>query len=140
MPAYKIASHHSIVCPTCSTLFVICHRCFRGHRYCSHDCRDHGYREARKRARKKYAQSPEARLDHCDRNRRYRFNKKWILKNIVMDKSSKSNSELLKICQPRPIIQLTFCLFCGCECFTDGEFNESTDSTQNFSHPNSISK
>ncbi len=140
MPAYKIATDRSIICTTCSTHFVICHRCFRGHRCCSHDCRDHGYREARKRARKKYAQSPEARLDHCDRNRRYRFNKKLTAKNIVMDKSSKSNPESLKPHQLQSAIQLAFCLFCGCECFIGGDIDEPTNSSQNFSYPHAIPK
>ena len=140
MPAIKIIIDHTIICSICSTPFVICHGCFRGHRYCSHDCRDHGYREARKRARKKYAQSPEARLDHCDRNRRYRINKKWAAKNIVMDKSSKKSSEALKPHQSQPTIQLNFCHFCGCKCFTDWGTNESKNSPQNFSYPRTILK
>ena len=140
MPAYKIDYHHSVVCPICSTQFVICRSCFRGHRYCCHDCRDHGYREARRRARRKYSQSTEARLDHCDRNRRYRFNKKWTIKNCVMDKSSKIILEQLKPSQPKLVNQPTFCFLCGCKCFSEGEFNESTDRTQNFRYPNTPSE
>lgn len=79
-------------CGNCMSHFVICRSCYRGHRYCSPECRDRGYAEAKKRARKKYAQTPEARLDHQDRNRLYRLGRKWNRENFVMDKSSMSDS------------------------------------------------
>lgn len=79
-------------CSNCMSRFVICKSCYRGHRYCSLECRDRGYAEARKRARRKYAQTAEARLDHRDRNRLYRLRRKWNHENFVMDKSSMYDS------------------------------------------------
>jgi hypothetical protein len=88
-----------IVCRTCKVTVLICRSCYRGHTYCNNICRDFGYKERRKIARLRYAASPEARLDHCDRNRVYRkrckSNEKILnvpsyvgSKNTVMDKGS----------------------------------------------------
>jgi hypothetical protein len=72
-------------CKCCDKTFVICKQCYRGHKYCSDSCRDVGYEEARVKARKKYNSSLEARLDHRDRNRKYRLNSH---EKTVMDKTS----------------------------------------------------
>lgn len=78
-------------CRYCRLQFYICRPCYRGQRYCSPFCRDRGYNETRRQARCRYAKSTEARLDHRDRNRRYRLRKKKITSKSttsVTDQSS----------------------------------------------------
>ena len=60
------------VCRGCGAVFRICRRCDRGHRYCSPACRRQARRRQRRCANQRYQQSPEGRLDHCDRQREYR--------------------------------------------------------------------
>lgn len=71
-----------LVCQCCEKYFVICKSCYRGHKYCSHSCKSKGYEATRKTARQKFENSFEAKLDHADRQARYRERQK------VTDKSS----------------------------------------------------
>lgn len=66
-----------IICRSCKSTLLICRSCYRGHSYCSITCRDLGYKDRRKAARKRYAATPEAKLDHRDRNRSYRKRRKY---------------------------------------------------------------
>ena len=77
-------------CKHCCNTFVICKSCYRGHKYCSSNCRKFGYEESRKKARVKYDQSEEAKLDHRDRSRRHRMRKS------VTDKTSKVQLNKIK--------------------------------------------
>jgi len=79
---------HLLTCKQCSKTFVICKSCYRGHKYCSDQCKETGYKYCRDSAREKYEQSVEAKLDHRDRSKRYRNN----LQNSVTYKSSKVQS------------------------------------------------
>jgi hypothetical protein len=45
--------------PACSRGFLICSRCYRGQRYCSHECSSAGRTESVKRARRKYVPPAE---------------------------------------------------------------------------------
>jgi hypothetical protein len=63
-------------CVSCRQDFVICKSCYRGHRYCSADCRALGYRQHKANSRKKYDSSAEAKADHRDRQREFRKRKK----------------------------------------------------------------
>ena len=56
----------------CHAVFFLCSHCDRGHRYCSLHCRQQARLRQRRCANRRYQQSPEGRLDHCDRQRRYR--------------------------------------------------------------------
>ena len=56
----------------CRRLFAICSRCDRGQRYCSAGCRFEGRRRSLREAGRRHQSSPEGRLDHADRQRRYR--------------------------------------------------------------------
>ncbi len=58
--------------PDCQGLFAICHCCDRGQRYCSPRCRDHVRRRQRRAANRRHQRSVEGRLDHRDRQKRYR--------------------------------------------------------------------
>lgn len=125
-------------CANCSANFVICRGCYRGHRYCSPTCRDRAYAEARKRARRKYAQSPEARLDHRDRNRIYRRRFKWREKDFVMDKSSMTESLAVILQNVKSAMRTCRCIVCGQD-FSQREMtadeNGTSECTFNFSDP-----
>ena len=56
----------------CGTTFYICRSCDRGQRYCSQGCRQKARRQQRREANRRHQQSPEGRLDHRDRQERYR--------------------------------------------------------------------
>lgn len=71
------AAHGEVVlrqrlCPSCQVLFLICEHCDRGHRYCSVECRRQVRLQRHRHANRLYQQSPEGRLDHRDRQQRYR--------------------------------------------------------------------
>jgi len=133
----KRKKDYLISCPICSIKFIICHRCFRGHKYCSRECRDRGYEDARRRARKKYAQSPEAKLDHRDRNRIYRLGKKLNEENTVMDKSSKKITSLIEKQKAESVVRALLCIYCGANCFSGENLNEFSKSTSDISYSHS---
>jgi len=113
-----------IICRGCKSTLLICRSCYRGHSYCSTACRDLGYKERRKAARKRYAASPEAKLDHRDRNRSYRKRRKYnginqektttdSLPESVMDKGS-TRSQLNLYSRPElKSLGPSKCLLCG---------------------------
>lgn len=74
-----------LICKCCEKYFVVCKSCYRGHRYCSDSCKTTGYEVRRQNARQKFENSFEAKLDHADRQARYRQRKK------VTDKTLKIN-------------------------------------------------
>lgn len=97
-------------CLACGMPFTVCRSCYRGHRYCSTDCRDHGYERARRRARQRYARTTEAKADHRDRMRVYRKQKRMPVKPLqsVTDKSSDQRPI------PLPLVsQCHVCIVCG---------------------------
>lgn len=57
----------------CGSLFWICRRCDRGHRYCSARCWQKVRRQQCREANRRHQQSLEGRLDHRDRQRAYRL-------------------------------------------------------------------
>ena len=57
----------------CRTLFFLCRSCDRGQHYCSLACRRHARLRQRRGANCRHQQSIEGRLDHRDRQRRYRY-------------------------------------------------------------------
>jgi hypothetical protein len=56
----------------CRATFFVCPRCDRGQRYCSLHCREQARLHQRRCANRRHQQSPEGRLDHRDRQRKYR--------------------------------------------------------------------
>lgn len=97
-----------IQCSYCDQQFVIHHHCYRNHKYCCDWCRRKGYELRRKLARRKYADSEEARLDHNDRQRRYRDENKGKDQKIfqsMLDKTSIKDPEIIKP-------DLEFCIVC----------------------------
>jgi len=69
----------AISCKRCSTRFYICQSCYRGHRYCGDECRGQGRAQQVREANQRYRCSQEARLDHRDRQRRYRRSENSVL-------------------------------------------------------------
>jgi len=59
--------------PNCGITFAICRSCDRGQRYCSQPCRWLARRQQHRAANRRYQQSPEGKLDHRDRMRRWRL-------------------------------------------------------------------
>jgi hypothetical protein len=75
------------VCRNCGTLFFLCASCDRGQRYCSLLCRRYARLRQQRCATRRHQQSPEGRLDHRDRQRRYRRRQ---IKASVTDQGSLS--------------------------------------------------
>lgn len=102
-------------CKWCDSMFAICKHCYRGHRYCSENCRHRGYEQARKAARHRHEASEEARLDHRDRQKRYR---KTRFEKTVTDKGSNFSelslvSSLCSHLDPDQLAKIGACIACG---------------------------
>ena len=97
---------HNLSCPVCGINFFICSSCYRCHKYCSLSCRKTGYERSQKKARKKYAISPEARADHCDRNKNYRVYGRQS--PVVMDETSDESPNEVAFVK----IDINYCLIC----------------------------
>lgn len=98
---------HDLICATCSAAFFICSSCYRCHKYCSRSCRKIGYSAKQKVTRKKYASTPEARADHCDRNKIYRVYGRQP--PTMMDETSDEDPDDLGFTQLSP----DCCAVCG---------------------------
>lgn len=84
-------------CARCSSLMKICRCCDRGNVYCT-ECSTIARREARKQTARRYQQSPQGRLNHAERQRRYR-GKQRVASEKVTHKGS--SDELLVITKAR---------------------------------------
>lgn len=102
---------HFISCGYCHTQFFICRHCYRGHRYCSSPCRKLGYEIRRRLARKKYAASAEARVDHRDRNNLYRVY--GPIGFVVMDKTYAPDGKLVNPSAQKKGPGSQRCICCG---------------------------
>ena len=71
-------------CAACSCLVVICSRCDRGHRYCSH-CAPKVRPERLREASRRYQSTRKGKLNHALRQRRYRERQK--LKKVTQHSS-----------------------------------------------------
>lgn len=98
---------HDLICPVCGIHFFICASCYRCQKYCSPTCRKTGYSAKQKIVRKKYADTPEARADHCDCNKLYRVYGRQCA--IVMDETSDKDLDSLSSISISP----NKCTFCG---------------------------
>jgi len=114
----------------CHAVFWICEHCDRGQQYCSPACRVAARRQQRRRANRRYQQSPEGRQDHRDRQQEYRRRQ---CQTRVTDQSSaailspallpcgskeatpRAGSKLSDVpaCRPQPSIHLLCCVICG---------------------------
>ena len=69
----------------CREMFFICRPCYRGHAYCSDECRRETRRQQRQKANRRYQQDPEVGRDYRDHQREYR---KRLRESRVTDQSS----------------------------------------------------
>jgi hypothetical protein len=113
-----------ITCGVCKSIFLVCRKCFRRQRYCSTPCIQIGYKEAKRRANRKHAKSIEAKLDACDRSRRYRQRLSFGFQNSVTDKSSAFSPDKVN----HSHILKDHCIRCGQKVFkTVGGVSESLE-------------
>jgi hypothetical protein len=81
------------VCFRCTAVFRVCQRCDCGQRYCSPACRAAARLQQRRSANLREQQTPTGRLNHCDRQRRYRLrlaeeHRQLLAEKLVTDHSS----------------------------------------------------
>ena len=71
-----------IYCNCCGKIFYMCRRCYRGHCYCSLECRISGYLQSHRDAQAKYRKTPKGKEQHRSAEERRRDrkenNNKWI--------------------------------------------------------------
>jgi hypothetical protein len=70
-------------CRGCHSVFFICPSCDRGHRYCSLSCREQVRRQQCRSANDRHQRSLEGRLDHRDRQRKYRERRHALLSPVT---------------------------------------------------------
>jgi hypothetical protein len=98
-------------CSGCKNLYRICAKCYRGHVYCSDECRVKTQREKQKEASKKYSNTDNGRKKNRRRQNRYRkkdLDSKKIKKNVTHETSIKGLSRL-KVSQALKKL----CVICG---------------------------
>ncbi len=64
-----------IGCPCCGLIFYLCSHCYRGHKYCSVQCRKSAQREAHREAQRRYRQTEKGKKAHRDSEKRRRLGK-----------------------------------------------------------------
>jgi len=76
----KIVLLKLIECKRCSLEFYICNSCWRGHAYCSDECRQAARSEAHCISQRKYRQTEKGKEAHRqqEKNRRIRNSKKTV--------------------------------------------------------------
>ena len=69
-----------IQCKFCHIKFYLCRCCYRGHVYCSDECRNQAETEAHRKAQSKYRTSKKGRTANkiAQRQRRIKTNKKTV--------------------------------------------------------------
>lgn len=97
-----------IECKLCCLIFFLCRSCFRGHIYCSGQCRAMSKRNAHRKSQSKYRTSEKGRKANRDAQRKRRIQKK---QKSVADRGSISPPKHVTM----PPINLSgkiACLFC----------------------------
>jgi hypothetical protein len=77
-PAGAGSSPRLFLCAACWQMVIICSRCDRGQIYCAKGCAREARRRAQLEAGRRYQSSRRGRLNHAERNRRYRARKKNV--------------------------------------------------------------
>src|SRR3989442_11973839 len=103
----------------CGATFYICRPCDRGQRYCSDCCRQKARREQRRETNRRHQQSPEGRLDHRDRQQRYRQRLR-VREKCVTDQASPDGNRFGNIPHQESVAApvsmpsiAAFCIRCG---------------------------
>lgn len=74
----KDVAFYLLQCKWCHSNFVLCRPCYRGHVYCSDECRAMGRREGKRRCNRQNESSEEGKLDHRERQRKCRDSKRKL--------------------------------------------------------------
>ena len=109
-----------ITCRWCDFVFYMCRRCWRGHAYCSDECRIAGKRMNHCRAQRKYRQTKKGKRNHCwaENRRRHGLSKK-NQKNMDDAPSTVRTAWVMGVLcrllnQLLHVKDTPYCLFCGC--------------------------
>ncbi len=96
-----------LCCRHCAEEFCICRHCFRGHLYCSLECRLKKQKEQQVEAARRYAKTDKGRKSHKSRQMRYR---KKNIKNekIETHDTSVQRRDLVKIAATKERV----CIIC----------------------------
>jgi len=65
-----------IYCKCCGCVFYICQSCYKGHQYCSQECKESGYRENHRKAQKRYQESTRGKKNRSKAAKKRRIGKK----------------------------------------------------------------
>ena len=74
-----------ITCRWCARRFCICRRCWRGHRYCSEQCREAAKLESHRESQRRYRQTEKGRKNHREGEKRRRMGLSKKHEEIVDD-------------------------------------------------------
>jgi len=58
---YRLGLGTSLACKACDRIYVVCHPCYKGHKYCSQRCRERSRREQLNAASRRYASTTKGR-------------------------------------------------------------------------------
>ncbi len=72
-----------LLCARCRATFFICRCCYRGHKYCSDECREPARQEQKRQANRRHRHSEEGRLDNRDRVRAHRARKRALMADVM---------------------------------------------------------
>ncbi len=112
MSSYHEVLLIKIVCKHCQTLFYMCRSCFRGHVYCSDQCRNEVSTKISRRAQSKYRTSKKGRKKHrlYEQNRRRTGIFKKIKKNVADGTTGQGLFRVIYFpVLPKSIIRCSFC-------------------------------
>lgn len=109
----------AIYCRNCDKLFHLCRSCWRGHAYCSAECRDTARKRSRRRAQRVYRQTQKGKENHRLGEKRRRAKKK----SKTVDDQSSTHSSSSDNASPTPSLteqnpaqeynKQPCCHFCG---------------------------
>jgi hypothetical protein len=108
-----------IECRWCHLPFCICRRCYRGHVYCSDECRIAGKRRSHRKSQRKYRQSSKGKKTHCEAENRRRHGLSQKNKKKMDDGTSTGSSKGCKVLSasvqttPLGLGGIGCCHFCG---------------------------
>ncbi len=115
----KIKQLKILYCRCCGLIFWLCSHCYRGHKYCSQDCRIVAHRELHRKAQQKYRRTEKGGKYHQNYEKQRRMgNSKGKIKRksekimVQCCESAKNRAhDLIKA--GKHLCEMQFCYFCG---------------------------
>ncbi len=102
-------------CAHCRHLFYQCRGCYRGHKYCSDQCRKTAQRQSHRQAQRQYRQTEKGRAAHRKAERRRRLGKsrkKIRSEKTMADEGTTTALSQTTLCSTVSN-QTPHCRFCG---------------------------